>query len=244
MTTHKHWIVFADDTGDPGPAGSAHFGYAMVAVPRDQTAWLTELRARFRVDRKMFVEAKPKRLTHPNFVKVLADVSDACESRGFLVAATGVMKTKYRGPWLQPSSGVPADSNFFRNYLVRKSLELLFDGTDFEPVDHVDLVLDRVGQSAAQTANVHRYLNGAFTEYGAFKFPAVKTVTHADSLYVEGLQVADHLARLARGIWEHDPAANGLVHSLRLCSILSAREFQVSAEARSLLKGHPQPPTP
>ena len=50
-----------------------------------------------------------------------------------VAAAIHLIREHYGGPWLrdgQDASGgaIPADAGYLRNYVVRKGLELLFDG--------------------------------------------------------------------------------------------------------------------
>lgn len=98
----------------------------------------------------------------------------------------------------------------------------------------MDVVLDRVDMSDRQILNLARYLRGDFAEYGLFGFPHPTHVTHADSRYVEGLQVVDHLARLAYAVsagTATEQQTDLLRDFMRMHSVISSRQFAMRDEA-------------
>jgi hypothetical protein len=234
----RHWLVFGDDTGDPGADGSAHFGYALVAIPVERMPEFVRLRALFRTERKIFVESKPKKSKNVHISGGLADLhalSDLHEAR---VAVALIHKSAYRGYWLRQNGEIPANSNFLRTYLVRKALELAFDGTQCTD-DSMELVLDRNGNGERQTRNFHKYLAGEYTEYGRFAIPAVTQVVYANSLYVEGLQAADLVARCARWATQGTltaAIADCLSRFVRMQSVLGSRPVNLHDEAKTELE--------
>lgn len=91
------------------------------------------------------------------------------------------------GPYLNPGQ-----SSLFRHFQVRLLLERHRPrrawGRD------VEIVLDRWSMSQAQRANLESYIKGNW------HLQPVGNVTTVDSTYVDGIQVADLLTRLARAI--------------------------------------------
>ena len=165
MARRPRWLVFADDTGDPGETGTPYFGYALLAVEHKDLSHLIETRARFRVSQSFFAESKKGRVGSAGFDQVISDVSRSVVAGRYRVAAVLIAKDRYSGPWLRPGfdqrgQALPADPTFLRNYLVRKALALLFDGYDESAT--VELVLDRVAVSDEQIINLRDYLKGHF----------------------------------------------------------------------------------
>ena len=242
MARRPRWLVFADDTGDPGETGTPYFGYALLAVEHKDLSHLIETRARFRVSQSFFAESKKGRVGSAGFDRVISDVSRSVVAGRYRVAAVLIAKDRYSGPWLRPGfdqrgQALPADPTFLRNYLVRKALALLFDGYDESAI--VELVLDRVAVSDEQIINLRDYLKGHFAQYeDGFAFPTVTHVTHADSVYVEGLQLADHVARFAYHVMSHpedESAHRNASEFLRAQSVLTSRDFTMDERARDAL---------
>lgn len=230
----RRWLVFGDDVGDPGATGSPHFGYAVLAVPENRLAELVRVRAQFRVQHSVFAESKPRRPRPEHLTSALSDLHSLCEACDVRIAAALIWKQAYAGHWLRPKDGIPANSNFLRTYLVRKAIELAFDGLDCTD-DSMELVLDRNGNGERQTRNVHRYLSGDFAEHGPFAMPKVTQVLYANSLYVEALQVADLIGRAVR--WQFEGKLPGDLESCLACFvrtqfIVSGRAFTLHEEAR------------
>jgi len=225
MARRDRWVVFADDAGDPGAAGTSHFGYAMVALRRESFPAFTHARASFRHRERVFGESKSGNVESEHFRRAIDVVSELTKVGEMLVSVSMVDKSHYSGAWLHPVDGKPASATYLRNYVVRKNLEFLFDGMELDRCS-ADLVLDRVDYSDDQIANLRRYLGGEFNGQGHFRYPRITHITHADSIYLEGLQVADHVARLAYRL-----SSRGLADShyagrfLRVQTILGRRSL-------------------
>ena len=234
----RRWIVFADDTGDPGANGSPLFGYAVFAVDRASMANLVEARTLFRHRVGMYREPKGGNVNHERFRQALESLAPLFDEDRVTAAACLIAKERYRGHWLHARDGMPADPHFLRNYLIRKTLELGFDGAPYGVDDSIELVLDRVDYSDRQVLNLREYLRSDFAEHGAFGFPRVSHVTHGDSLYVDGLQIADHLARLAYAVARgtaRDEASALARRLMRMATVVSGRSFTLADGARSAL---------
>lgn len=233
MPSNRHWTAFADDTGDPGAAGTEHFGYAVLAVERSNMRHITQIAAEFRVKHEMFLEAKAW-IGSPRFQDLISKVSSACNSGVILTGASILRKANYQGPYLRDTAQAPRDPHFLRNFCVRHALEVLFADVAFEERDTLELVLDRVEYSDKQILNLRDYLNSVYAKEGAFPFPRLKHVTHASSSYVEGLQIAHHLAELAHRVHmlaDPDPAELARAF-LRIKTLVSSRDFVLDPKAR------------
>lgn len=162
-------------------------------------ARFVERRARFRIEQSAFGEAKGGGLAATKFLNAIEVVREQVLSGELLVACSIIDKSRYRGAWLHATPGSPPSPTFLRNYLVRKTIEFAFDGRLNDRCS-ADLILDRVDYSDEHIRNLRQYLAGKYSHAGGFTIPRITHVTHADSLYVDGLQVADHVMRLAYGV--------------------------------------------
>ncbi len=240
----RKWVVFADDTGDPGERGSPYFGYALFAVDRVHIPEFTRFRTEFRFQIKLWAEAKGGNVNSPRFRESIECLQPLLDRGRATIAACVIAKARYGGPWLRTTENAPADPTFLRNYLVRKTLELGFDGVDWGDGDSLELVLDRVDYSDRQVLNLRRYLDSDFAELGAFAFPRVTHVTHGDSTYIDGLQVADHLARLSGAIAggaARLESENLARRWMRIATVIAGRSFTLSSDARGALSRRTRP---
>ncbi|MCH8949741.1 MAG: DUF3800 domain-containing protein [Chloroflexi bacterium] len=232
MPKNQHWTVFADDTGDPGVSGSEHFGYALVAVERADMHVLIRLMSEFRVNHTMFTEAKVK-IGHALFRPVIEGVSTACEDGMMLAGACIIRKPYYDGPYLRDAPDIAADPHFLRNFTIRHALEVLFAGVPFDDEDTIEVVLDRVDYNDKQIMNLRDYLSSAYAKEGAFAFPKARYVTHADSVYVEGLQVANHLAELVCRLHSDENAVTLAAPFMRIKTLVRSRSFSLDPRSES-----------
>ena len=231
MAKLEWWLLFADDAGDPGLLGTSHFGYAIVGVRRVDMPAFIQARAEFRVATSTYGESKGGNVRSDKFGKAISLVARDSAAGKIAVAASFIAKSKYMGAWLRPSGQSPAAPLYLRNYLIRKTIESLFDGIALQR-SSADLVLDRVDYSDAQISNLRQYLSGEFNTSGNFLYPRITHITHADSIYVEGLQLADHVARLAYDIMSN-PGHEDQYSSdfLRIQTIIGAKDFEMKRDA-------------
>jgi len=177
-----------------------------------------------------------------------------------VVGSCIIRKPHYEGPHLRDAPDVPADPHFLRNFTIRHALEVMFEDVAFSEQDTIEVVLDRVDYNDTQVFNLRDYLNGEYAKEGAFGFPRVRYVTHADSMYVEGLQVANHLAELARRLHNCNPDMLSLAaRFMRIKTLVRSRSFKIDpraeegrgrkargkimkAGAGDHISGHPPPP--
>ncbi|MYI82626.1 MAG: hypothetical protein F4056_04720 [Chloroflexi bacterium] len=211
-------------------------------VDREALSELAELRTAFRYRSGLYGESKGGNVNHPKFREALDCLDPLLTGKSAVVAASVITKARYHGPWLHPDDDVPADPNFLRNYMVRKTLELAFDG-DAYTGGAFELVLDRVDYSDEQVLNLRQYLRGDFAEHGPFPFPRVTHVTHGDSVYIDGLQVADHFARLAYAVASGSVQPESLDIArrfMRVATVVAGRSFTLSADAYNALSRRTQ----
>ena len=102
-------------------------------------------------------------------------------------SAVYVNKLRYNGSYLKPGGKRPASPVRFRNYMLRRLLEHHFQRYPLQS-NQYDLVLDRIDLTNEETENLWQYISGNRN------IPTPLHITHASSIYVEGLQVVHHIA--------------------------------------------------
>lgn len=236
-TSDARWYLFADDSGDPGtrPGATPYFGYTVLGIERTAMPEFTEIRAKFRFQRQNFRETKTNRIFTDGYRRAFDLLTPMLKNGTLRIASSFILKDKYTGPWLKENSGIPRSSNMLRNYLMRKTIELVFqEESDLGSITF-ELIADRVGYNHGQLKNAYRYLRGDFTEAGPFPIPLVTDVTHADSIYVEGLQVADQIGRLASSIITNLESTASIRAEfgdlLRIQILLGSRSFTMNPDA-------------
>ena len=108
-------------------------------------------------------------------------------------------KLQYNGSYLKPGGKRPANPVRFRNYILRRLLEHHFQEYPLQSRQY-DLVLDRIDLSREETENLRRYVSGNRN------IPTPTHITHASSIYVEGLQVVHHIANGYKDVVNGNPA--------------------------------------
>ena len=107
--------------------------------------------------------------------------------RNIWASVVYVDKLRYNGSYLKPGGRRPANPVRFRNYILRRLLEHHFRKYPLQSRQY-DLVLDRIDLSREETENLRQYISGNRN------IPTPTHITHASSIYVEGLQVVHHIA--------------------------------------------------
>ena len=107
--------------------------------------------------------------------------------RNIWASVVYVDKVGYTGSYLKPGGSRAPNPVWFRNYMVRRLLEHHFQRYPLQS-NQYDLVLDRIDMSREATENLREYIAGNW------KIPTPAHITHASSIYVEGLQVVHHIA--------------------------------------------------
>ncbi|MBI4319802.1 MAG: hypothetical protein HY675_15035 [Chloroflexi bacterium] len=112
----------------------------------------------------------------------------ACANEGLMACSCVFLrKHEYTGPYLHPHSYGGRQPVRFRNFVLKQLLYFHFASATFETEER-ELVLDRFEMSLDDRLNLEEYIRNDY------ELPAFKHITHADSIYVEMLQVTDMLA--------------------------------------------------
>ncbi len=192
----RHDYLFVDESGDPGyrldPASgrllsTPYYTAAVLHICDDAFGHVTEHVAAFRYFSRMSRELKLPR-GHDAVERLMEPIAMMAESDVNLWASAVFLdKRSYAGRYLKTGEHRPQDPMMFRNYVLRRLLELHFERYGLASRQY-DLVLDRVEMTKDQQDNLYAYLAG---NYG---IPTPTHITHASSIYVDGLQVVHHIA--------------------------------------------------
>ena len=192
----KHDYIFVDESGDPGYRfnetsgnllSSRHYTTAALHLSDDAFRDLEQHLAAFRYYTGFSRELKIP--SHRSEFKRLLDPIRLLSEGGKSIWASVVYvdKLRYTGSYLKPGGRRPASPVRFRNYMLRRLLEHHFLNYSLQS-NQYDLVLDRVELTPEEIDNLRRYISANRN------FPTPTHITHASSIYVEGLQVVHHIA--------------------------------------------------
>ena len=202
MTTPRHDYIFVDESGDPGfnlESGtgrllSSNF-YTAAALHlcddafRDLNRHLAAFRFYTGLSRELKIPSDKEQ-----FSRLLSPIKALAEGgKNIWASAIYVDKLKYTGSYLKPGGRRPANPVRFRNYMLRRLLEFHFRWHPLRS-SHYDLVLDRIELTREQTENLRSYIRGNVN------IPTPTHITHAASIYVEGLQVVHHIANAYKDV--------------------------------------------
>ena len=204
----NHDYVFVDESGDPSyatdPSGgllsSPYYVAAALHACDDAFGSLNAHIAAFRYYSGMARELKlpPEKEV---FERLMGPISRMAGS-GMNIWGSAVYldKASYVGRYLKPGGHRPQDPVLFRNHILRCLLEFHFSSHPLV-TRQWDLVLDRIPLTKLQAENLQTYLAGNYN------IPTPTHITHAASIYVEGLQVVHHIAAGFK-----DVVSGGAVH--------------------------------
>ena len=192
----RHDFLFVDESGDPGYKvneisgellNSKHYTAAVLHLCEDSMQKVTEHMANFRFYRGWFRELKVP-VGKPEFTVLLAPIRALAQTGGHVWAtAVHLDKARYTGSYLKPGGARPQNSIWFRNYVLRRLLENHFRRHELQSGNY-ELVLDRYDMTPEAMDNLKLYLARNRN------IPTPQHITHASSLYVEGLQAVHHIA--------------------------------------------------
>ena len=192
----RHDFLFVDESGDPGFAldpqtggllSSSYYVSAVLHLCDDSFGGINKHVAAFRHFSGSNRELKipPEREEYARFLSSIRMMSEA--GKNIWASAVYLNKHDYNGAYLKPGGTRPANPTMFRNYVLRRLLEHHFDHYSLKSSQY-DLVLGRIDLSAEQNMALMRYLSGNKN------IPTPTHLTHASSIYVEGLQIVHHIA--------------------------------------------------
>ncbi len=196
MSNPRQDFLFVDESGDPGYSidqnsgqllSSPFFVLAVLHICDDSIPQINRHVAAFRYFRSFDRELKlpaQQRFTG----RLLEPIGQLAESDNNVWASVVyVDKEQYTGRYLKPTPEVRTDSLRFRNYVLRRLLRHHFSLYPLQS-NQYDLVLDRIDMTAPDRENLAMYLRSRPD------IPPPTYVTHASSVYVEGLQVVHNIA--------------------------------------------------
>ena len=192
----KHDYIFVDESGDAAfkldPVSgellsSDYYVTAALHLCDDAFRDLNRHVAAFRyysgLNRELKIPSQRE-----EFTRLLDPIRGLTEAGKNIWASTVyVDKLRYNGSYLKPRGKRPASPIRFRNYMLRRLLEHHFQRYPLQS-DQYDLVLDRIDLTNEETENLWQYISGNRN------IPTPLHITHASSIYVEGLQVVHHIA--------------------------------------------------
>ncbi len=192
----RHDYIFVDESGDPAYTvdpysgrllSSPYYINAALHLCDDSIRGLNKHMAAFRYYSGLSRELKipPEREEYARLIDPIRALAEGGEN--IWTSVIYVDKLRYNGSYLKPGGTRPPDPLRFRNYMLRRLLEHHFQQHQLQS-DHYDLVIDRVELTLEETLNLRNYIAGNRN------IPTPTHITHAASIYVEGLQVVHHIA--------------------------------------------------
>ena len=193
----KNDFIFVDESGDTGYALDPDTGnllsksyYIMAALHVSDVSIrsLNHCVATFRFYTGFNRELKPP----PEkvvFDRLMGPVQELAMRNGDIFASVVYLDKKaYTGSYLKADGSRPQSALYFRNRILRCLLENHFSTYSLMSRQY-ELVLDRIDMTVGQVEGLRGYLR----DQGDIQEP--RYITHADSMYVEGLQIVDNIAR-------------------------------------------------
>ena len=196
MSDPKQDFLFVDESGDPGYGmeqnsgrllSSPFFVLAALHLCDDSIPQINRHVAALRYLRSFDRELKlPAQQQYAG--RLLGPIGQLAQSHyNVWASVVYVDKEQYTGRYLKPTPEAETDPLRFRNYVLRRLLQHHFSLHPLQS-NQYDLVLDRVDMTAADRENLTTYLRSRPD------IPPPTYVTHASSIYVEGLQVVHNIA--------------------------------------------------
>ena len=192
----RHDYIFADESGDPAftqdpvsgrLSSSAFYIAAALHLCDDSFRHLNKHVAAFRYYSGLSKELKLPSVRE-EFTKLIGPIRAMAEGgKNIWASIIYVDKLRYNGSYLKPGGTRPPDPVRFRNYMLRRLLEHHFQRYPLQSRQY-DLILDRIELTREETENLRQYISGNIY------IPTPTHITHAASIYVEGLQVVHHIA--------------------------------------------------
>jgi hypothetical protein len=189
-------FLFIDETGDPGhpdnPSASKYYYLNIIVSGREGVAQLTKHLSAFRYFNNATKELKRYSKQSEQLKDIFQDLQDTGVAGLF---SFGVDKAKYVGPYLKRINKGVADYNAkkFRNYVVRMSLECLFNkNQDLKSFSEIEIVFDRYLENEEEQISLTEYLRNNY------RLPNFFHILQVDSEYCDPVQAADYLGRIVK----------------------------------------------
>ena len=192
----KHDYLFVDESGDPGYrldlasgelVSTPYYTAAVLHLTDDAFVHINRHMAAFRYYSGMNRELKLPR-EQPAVNRLLEPIGELSESgESIWASAVYLDKRGYTGYYLKGERGRSPYPARFRNFVLRRLLEHHFRSYAVESSQY-ELVLDRFEMTLAEEDELRSYLAENYD------IPTPTRITHASSIYVEGLQLVHHIA--------------------------------------------------
>lgn len=185
----RHLYVFIDESGDVGDGMGDSSDYYCELALAVKVACIPDLNKHllnWRYCRRIVKEmTRPPK--HEDANAFLSPFSELCRNGAFTCSCVYLFKHNYRGPYLKDNYHPIR----FRNYIHRLLLEWHFSNNPISADEQVELIFD---MSKEDEENLINYLQDNWN------LPSFKHIIHADSEYIEALQLADQFVGLAKDI--------------------------------------------
>ena len=192
----KHDYLFVDESGDPGYAidpdsgqllSTPYYTAAVLHIVDDAFRYVNMHMSAFRFYSRLMNELKIP-AGREQFTTLMEPIGTLAENgAGIFASAVYLDKRRYTGRYLRPDEERQQDAVRFRNFVLRRLLEHHFK--KYLLLSNVyDLVLDRFDMTKNEHENLAQYLARNRD------IPTPDYITHASSIYVEGLQIVHHIA--------------------------------------------------
>ena len=191
----KHDFIFVDESGDPGYThdengrllSSSYYTAAALHLCDDSFGYINSHIATFRYYTGYRKELKlpPEQEVFSRLVEPISVIAES--DQNVWASVVYLDKPAYTGRYLKPGGQRPQDTVRFRNYILRCLLEHHFQNHPLQSQQY-GLVLDRIDMTDEEISALKSYLKGNYN------IPTPTHITHASSIYVEGLQVVHHIA--------------------------------------------------
>ncbi len=215
----KHDFIFVDESGDLGYTLDAKSGilqssdYYVTAALHLCDDSFSDINAhvaafRYYSGRNRELKLPPER---EEFTRLLDPIRALAEGgKNIWASLVYLDKKKYNGRYLNPGGKRPQNPIRFGNHILRCLLEHHFQKYSLQS-KHYDLVLDRIEITKEEAENLQNYLAGNYN------IPTPTNITHASSIYVEGLQIVHHIANGYKNVVS---GVKPRLHSLSLTSAM------------------------
>ena len=190
-------FIFIDETGDPGyysnPSSSQYFQFNFTIIHRESLHKLNKHMASFRYFKDSGKELK----RYIRDEKVLAGLcADLVHKNNVLFLSFVLNKKDYMDSYLYyiKKDKDSFDSNKFRNFVLKQSLEYIFDNLlNIEnEINNIEVVFDRYLESEDDENNLKQYLRNNN------KLPKLDKIVQIDSEYSDILQISDFIGKLIK----------------------------------------------
>lgn len=188
-------FIFIDESGDPGKVDREDTSdfYMVTALH------VTDISMRKLIDhfvRLRYFKGFNKEIKNvykdKKLLKILLDIYEWINQNNDVYFTSSFLeKNNYSGPYLSEESYGGYNPKYFRNYILKRTLEGHF--CKYKPLSkEIEIVIDRFCSKKENEVELFRYLRE-----GEF-LPEILHLVQVDSRYTEGIQLTDLLCRVVK----------------------------------------------